>query len=362
MKAIINSSELERELKIIQPVIRKNTVIPITSAVLMEFTKGSVKVTGTDLETTAMFHLKCETNHVFDVVIGFDDILKVCSRLSEPITIELKEKNIHITGYNSTFKFPKMGETEHFPTTTDDELELTVDVDGELFYALSSASSCKHKDDLKVNMNMPCIDFKKKKGITVVGTDANFLFLKDLDYKPNKDARVMIPDSFVQLTKSFQDATIWANEKWVKAESGSRTIISRLGESQYVTYEMILPKDAVYNLKADKASLKKALQIVGVTASITTSMCVLNFKDNELEITSQDIDFEKEGKTKLAVEHSVDFDSICINGGFMLHLLNLIDTDEIEMAFSTPTRTIYLKPDGDDTVTCLLQPLAILPN
>lgn len=360
MKAIINSAELERELKLISPVIRKNNVIPITGAVLMEFTKGSVKVTGTDLETTAIFHLKCETSHVFDVVVGFEDILKVCSRLSEPITIELKDKNILISGSSSNFKFAKMGELEHFPTTTDDELDLTVDVDCELFYALSSASSCKHKDDLKVNMKMPCIDFKKKKGVTVVGTDANFLFLKDLSYLPNKDARVMIPDSFVQLTKTFQDATMWASEKWIKVESGERTIISRLGESAYVSYEMILPKDAVYNLKANKQDLKKALQIVGVASNITTGMCVLNFKDGILNIISQDVDFDKEANTKISVDHNVEFETICINGAFMLHLLNLIDSDEIEMAFTTPQRTIYLKPFGDETITCLLQPLMMV--
>lgn len=359
MKAVINSTELERELKLIAPVIKKNHVIPITSAVLMEFTKGNVKITGTDLETTAIFHLKCETNNTFDVVIGFEDLLKVCSRLSEPISIELKEKTIHISGDNSNFKFPRVGETEHFPQTTDDELSLSVEVDCDFFFALSNASTCKHKDALKVSMNMPCADFKKKKGITVVGTDANFLYLKDLPAQPTKDARIMIPDSFVQLTKSFQEATLWASEKWIKVESGNKIIYSRLGEATYVSYEMILPKDAVYNFRADKNALKKALQIVGVTASITTSMCTLIFKDGELLINSKDIDFEKEGNTKLtSVSHSVDFESICINGGFMLTLLNLIESNEIEMAFTEPSKTIYIKPVGDDTVTCLLQPLA----
>jgi len=357
MKAVINSTEIEKELKLIAPVIKKNHVIPITSAVLMEFTKNSVKVTGTDLNTTAIFTMKCECSKPFDVVMEFEDILKVCSKLSEPITIELNDKNIILSSTNYKGKFPKIGEREHFPKATDDELPLTVDVDCDFFYALSNASTCKSKEDLKVQMNMPCIDFKKKKGLTVVGTDANFLYLKDLEAKPNKDARIMIPDSFVQITKSFQDTTLWASDKWIKAESGNKTIFSRLGEAAYVSYEVILPKDAVYNFKADKNELKKALQIVGVTANITTSMCVLMFKEKQLVINSQDMDFEKEGETTVPVEHTVDFEKICISGGFMLHLLNLIDSEQIEMAFTLPSKTIYLKPVGDDTVTCLLQPL-----
>ena len=342
MKAVINSAELERELKQIAPVIRKNNVIPITGGVLMEFTKNELKVTGTDMETTAIFIMKCECTKVFDVVIGYEDIAKVCSRLSEPITIELKDKTIHISGANSNFKFPKLGEAEHFPLTTDEELDLSVDVDCDFFYALGNASTCRNKEDLKVQMNMACADFKKKDSVSLVGTDANYLYTKKVAAKPNKDARVMIPESFVQLTKTFQDATIWASEKWIKVESGNKIIYSRLGENKYVAYEMILPKDAVYNFKADKNDFKKALQIVGVTSNTKTNMCELTFKDGEVLINSKDIDFEKEGETKFSAEHSVDFQSIGINGSFMLHLLNIIDTEEVEMAFAAPNRTIYI--------------------
>lgn len=361
MKAIINANELETELKIIQTVIKKNVIIPIMAAVKMDFGKNKLTVTGTDSETTAIFTLDCECKTPFTIVIGFEDILKVCSRLSEPISIQEKGNEILISGDNSNFKFTKFGEVEHFPAIPDEELTLWVDVDSDFFYALSAASSCKHKDELKENMNKPCIDFKKK-GLTVVGTDANFLYLKDLPYKPTEQARLMIPETFVQLTKNFQDATIYANEKTIRAEYGNKIIISRLSEAKFVTYEMILPKDAVYNLRVNKFDFKKALQVVGVAANATTNMCVLNFKTGELVITSQDIDFGKEANTKLKVEHSVELENICINGGFMLHLLNLIDTDEVEMALTTEEKTMYLKPVGDDTVLSLLQPLMIINN
>lgn len=357
MKAIINSVELEKELKIISPVIRKNTVIPITGAVLMEFTKNSVKVTGTDLETTAIFTLKCECQKAFDIVISFEKILDVCSKVSEPITIELKETSIHISGDNSNFKFPKMGELEHFPTTTDDELSMSVDVDCDFFYALSLASTCRHKDDLKVNMNMPCVDFKKKTSTTLVGVNEFFGFIRTLENKPTKDLTVMIPDSFVQLTKTFQDSTIWASDKWIKAESGDRIIISRLGEAQFVNYSMVIPKDLTCNFRANKNDFKKALRIAGVAANVTTNLCVLNFKENELIVTSQDTLLGNDADSKITADHSVDFESVCVNGSFMLHLLNLIDTDEVELMFTSNTKTIYMKPKEDNSVLTLIQPL-----
>ncbi len=357
MKAIINSSELEKELKAIAPVIKKNHVIPITESVLMEFTKNSVKVTGTDLETTAIFILKCECQKAFDIVISFEKILDVCSKVSEPISIELKDTVIHISGENSNFRFPKMGELEHFPTTTDDELSMSVDVDCDFFYALSLASVCKHKDDLKINMNMPCIDFKKKMSATFVGLNDFYGFVKTIEYKPTKDLTIMIPDSFVQLTKTFQDSTIWASDKWIKAEYGDRIIISRLGESQYVNYNMIIPKELKYNFRSNKAQFKNALRIAGVAANVTTNLYVLNFKDNELIITSQDVLLGGDADTRISVSHSVEFESVCVNGGFLLNLLNLLDSDEIEMAFVNPTKTMYMRPVGDDTILTLIQPL-----
>jgi len=357
MKAIIASNELEKELKLLSPIIRKNPVIPITGAVLMEFTKNSVRIKGTDLETTAIIDMKCECPKAFDIVIGYEDIVKVCSRVNEPITFELKDDGIHIYGDSSKFKFPKIGEAEHFPNTTDDELGLSVDVDCDFFYGLSLANVCRSKEDLQVSKNMPCVDFKNKKGITIVGTDGNTMFLKNLETKPTKDLKVMVPDSFIQLTKSFQDATVWVSEKWIKTECGDRTIISRLGENKFVSYEVVLPTDAIYNLRVNRHDIKKHLQIVGVTANITTSACVFNFKEGELLITSQDIDLAKESETKFPVDHNVDFDSICLNGGIMLNLLNLIDSEEIEISFTAYNRVVYMKPVGDDTVLSLLMPI-----
>src|ERR1700721_2958695 len=96
MKAIVNADLLASELKKISPVIKKNTTIPINSGVLMEFTKGKLQVTGTDNNTTIISNISCECQKPFSLVISFVDILNVCSKVSEPITIELKEKGISI--------------------------------------------------------------------------------------------------------------------------------------------------------------------------------------------------------------------------------------------------------------------------
>lgn len=358
MKAIVSQTVLSKELKKMSFLIKKNPVIPLLSSVLFVFKKGNLQLTATDLETTYISSVDCECHNPFSIPIEYSDISDICSNAVAPIQIQLTEKYILVESGKSKWKLPIVGQFEHYPITPDGDYDIEINVNGDFFFNLSNANSCRLKDDLKVNMNMAAIQVKLKE-LCVVGTDGAYFFKKSLKIKSKKELTVMVCDMFVQSCKTFQDCKISIGQKFIKAECGNEIVISRLSENKFVNYEMIIPKDIIYNITVEKDSLKNSVRAVSIAADLMSKQCVLNFSKGMVKITSQDIDFDKNGETELELEHSVDIDAICCNGIQLMHLLNILEGNEIELSVTGANKTIFMRPLNDDTTLCLLQPLMI---
>jgi DNA polymerase III subunit beta len=355
-KATIDSMILEKELKSISGIVKKNTTLPILTCAFFEFTKDNLKITVTDLETTAITSLKCKCEKPFNLIVECADILDVCSRISEPITITGTEKNILIKSNEANVSLPRLNDEKIFPKTIVGDAVLEAEVNGDFFYALNNANSCRHKNYLMVNFNMACVDFKKD-SIVVVGTDGLHLYSSRIDVKPTGLLNVMIPDSFVSLTKSFQDSKLLVNEKWITVEYGSKIIHSRLSENKFADYDKIISYPTIYNFTVNRSDLISKLQIAGVASSMTTNICVINFTEEGIVINSQDIDFGKQADVKHDVKHDVKIDSICINGNLMLHILNLLNSETVKLSFTAENFAVFVRPENDDSIKCMIQPL-----
>lgn len=358
MKATVDSRALGRELAKISPIIKKNNVLPILNCVKLSFDSNILTITGSDLETTMMLKMSCECAKPFVVILEFASIKDICFKISEPITIDSSGKGVQISSSNAKFKFAKTNDEKHFPKTEDEEFALKIPADDEFFWALSGANSCKSDDSMKVTMNGVCIHVKPE-SITVVGTDAFVAYKKDFKIKTGKQAKVMVADQFVQLAKSLAVGDVYIGEKFIKVESPGMVIVSRLLDSNYCNYEMIMAKDIDYNFSSDRNSLINCLEVAGITSDPKTHSSVINFNGGDIKIVSQDIDYDREGESKVAATHNVDFKAICVNGSQMLRLLNLLDSEEVEMSFRSETATIFLRPAKEQNTLCLLQPLMI---
>jgi len=357
MKAVVNNDALLKELKKMTTLIRKNPVIPIMGSVKMEFGKNVLTLTATDLETTYISVIDCECKTPFSVPLDHAKITEVCSSVSAPLQLELKEKSVFIVSGKSKHTIAVAGDAIHFPATPVDEYDIELPVEGEFFFYLNNANTCRSKEEIKVNLNMAAIDVQKK-NITVVGTDANYLYKKTMDCKSKKEVMVMVCDMFVQSCKNFQISTLFIGEKFIKAVCGNDIVISRLSDNKFVNYRSIIPAEIKYNLPVNKNELKAAVKSISVSTNQLSKLCTLNFIKGGIKLVSQNIDFGDESETEIDVEHNVTTESISVNAGLLNHLLSVIDDSEIELSVSEPNRTMFIKPKYDNSLLLLLQPIS----
>lgn len=364
MKATINHSALLKELKKMSLAVKKNAIIPILSAVKFEFGKNTVRIICTDLETTYVSNVDCECKTEFNLAIEYSDIVDVCSKANAPLSIELKEKDsiVVIKSDKAIWKLAIHDETT-FPSIPDEEWLLEISVDGYFFYHLSNANTCRSKELLKVSINMACIDVSKNE-INLVGTDGFILYKKAIQQKSKKDLKVMVCDVFVQLCKFFQESRISIGEKFIKVEYDDQIIISRLSENKFVDYKFAIPQGVDFNFSSSRDDLKNALSSVNVAANKKAPTCLFRFNKgyDNLNLYSQDVDFNKDAEIDIISSHSIDFEAIRLNIHLTEHVLSMMPTESIQMSFTAPHKPVLMKPDEEDGLMCLIMPIMLNDN
>lgn len=359
MKALIQSKALVKELHRISPVIGQTVSMPILSCVKLDFTKEKVTITGTDLSNTVITTAVCECNKDFTIVVGFDELHKLCSKVDDVLTIELQDDKILITGMDCKFKLSRT-EDEHFPKIDDERFDTKIAVDNEFFSALHFADQCKSPDELNTKINEACIHLQKTL-VSVIGTDANSLYKKDFKVKAGKDRKVMIAEKFIKMVKTFDDLDLLIGEKFIKATYGNVTVISRLSEKVFVDYTVLTnhKPEGQFNFKTKSSDLLKALGAVSSTSDKSTNMCEMVFEENEVKITSKDIDFGKEGEYRLKATHESPIPRIGFNAADLIKLITFCGDDEVEMNFKEVNTSIFIQSPNDPLTLCALQPLYI---
>lgn len=358
MKAIIKSDLLNKSLKQMSPVIRKNVVLPITSGVLFQFKKDICTIVGTDLETIFIANIPCDCDDEFFFAVDYGRISDVCSKISTPLVLNFKDNTLLINdGGRYKVTLSVLDGAEHFPKVPTDAYIFSVNVGADFFNSLYKANTCKHTDENMVLMNSACVDFKKEQ-INLVGTNMALAYIKTLQVKCPHECTCKVGDNFVQLTKQFGDAVISVGEKFIKAEYNGMTVVSRLKEQAYVPYSTVFSIEKKYNLTVNRQELISTLDKISPAFGLTKVTDVY-FKDGEIIFKSVNPDLGNEAEYDIEVEHEVNFDAICLNGGQFLHLLNLIDSDKVDLDFRSHDKTVFIKSSNDESLLCLVQPLLL---
>jgi DNA polymerase-3 subunit beta len=71
---------------------------------------------------------------------------------------------------------------------------------------------------------------------------------------------------------------------------------------------------------------------------------VLSIAGSELKISAQDLDFSNEANERLTCSYEGGDMDIAFNARFLIEMLGVLDSNEIEIELSTPTRAGILRP------------------
>jgi len=369
MKFSVSSSELLKRLQLAGGAIGSNPVLPILEDFLFSISNNQLTIAATDLETSITTDLEVMADTDGMVAVPAKILLETLKALpQQPITFSINEENYAIEITSAYGKYRLAGENgEDFPKIPEPDGVDTVSIPGHILsHAINRTLFATSNDELRPAMTGVYfqIDFGK---LTLVATDAHKLVkyaVHELSSEVNTS--FIIPKKALNLLKNAlpesEEATLSFNKANAFFSFGDTHLVCRLIDSRYPDYNAVIPVDNPNTLSMQREDFQNSLRRIAIYANKTTNQVILNISDGSLTVSAQDLDFANEATEKLSCSYEGEPLTIGFNAKFLVEMLGVLQSEEVKMELSTPTRAGILLPveeaEGED-ILMLVMPVML---
>jgi len=374
MKFIVSTTALLKQLQSISGALAGNKVLPILDNFLFDIKKNNLTLCSSDLETSMITQLEIECKENIKVAIEGKQLLDVLKNLSEqPLTFKVEEENfsVEITSDNGIYKLN--GEDgDNFPkiqNSSDNVKSITL-AGGDLAHIINSSFFAIGQEELRPAMTGLYFQLDKE-GCKFVSTDAHRLVsIKRNDLKHNESANFIVPRKSIGIVKNIlpNDLTpvkVAYDKNNAYFDTGNIQLVCRLIDAKYPDYEAVIPTENPNVLSIAKDDLLGALKRVCIFSNKTTNQVAFNLKGSQLHIKGQDLDFSNEADETLACNYNGADLEIGFNGKFLIEMLLAVDSDNIRLEMSSPSRAGILLPEqqsNNEDLLMLIMPIMLSGN
>ncbi len=374
MKFTVSSTALSSSLQSISRVISTKNTLPILDNFLLKIDENTLTATASDLETTLT-----TTVDITDVVGSGSvaisaklllDILKEFS--AQPLVFDIDDNTMAITITSASGKYNLVGQNgEEYPSLpemSEDKNALTVAVDV-LLNGINKTLFAAATDDLRPTMTGVFFDIRPD-NLTFVATDAHKLVrLKSTAVQPELTANFILPQKPSGVLKNILpkesgDVLVEFDGKNVAFTLSHYKMFCRQIEGRFPNYENVIPKPEVNINKVvvDRVSLVNALRRVSLFTNQANNLIKLALDNNLLTISAQDIDFSISAKEELECQYDSQPLTIGFKSQFLIEILNNINSTEVSIELSDPSRAGLILPfvqNDDEDLLMLLMPMLL---
>lgn len=377
MKFVVSSTDLLSHLQAISRVINSKNSLPILDNFLLQIEGNTLTMTASDIETTLI------TSMTVDNVEGNGKVA-VVSRLlldtlrefaDQPLTFTINESNLAmvITSANGSYNFIGQNGDEYprLPQLQDEARVLTLPVSS-LASGITKTLFCTADDELRPVMNGVYFDIEKE-NITFVATDAHKLVrlktpLTSITLGEEEDKVSFIlpkkPATMLKniLPKESGEVEVKFDSKNAYFKLSNYTMICRQVEGRFPNYNGVIPKQNLYKIIIDRVTLLNALKRVSVFSNQASNLIKLDFHDNMIHISAQDIDFSISAEETINCQFEGDPIKIGFKSSFLIEILNNINSSDVVLEITDPSRAGLMLPfenEKEEDLLMLLMPMLL---
>jgi DNA polymerase-3 subunit beta len=369
MKFSVSSSELLKQLTIAGGAIGSNPVLPILEDFLFTIEGNTLTIAATDLETSITNQIEVQASGSGMVAVPARILLDTLKALpQQPITFSVDEETMGIEITSAYGKYKLAGEEgEDFPKIPEPDQVDTVTMSSDILdQGINKTLFATSNDELRPAMTGVFfqVDFNK---LTLVATDAHKLVKYTFsDVSADVSTSFIVPKKALNLLKNAlpdsEDVKLSFNKANAFFSFGTTNLTCRLIDTRYPDYNAVIPVDNPNLLTVNRSDFQNSVKRIAIYANKTTNQVILNIAEDSLTISAQDLDFSNEATEQLACSYEGDPLTIGFNAKFLIEMLGVLESDEVKMELSTPTRAGILLPSEEtpgEEILMLVMPVML---
>ena len=361
MKFIGNSQQLLKQLQSLSGVLTSNNTMPIINCFHLHLEEGSLTVKTTDLSTTLVARMEVETGRMekaeevaipskmlLEILKSFDDVPVTFSVDPQSHAIELSsgQGEYHLAGMDAD-TYPTMPTAEGTATVVM-SCEALVNAINKTYFATSNDEMHQQMSGIYCEMTPD--------GVTFVATDAHKLVrYRRRDVTSAESTNFILPKKPITIVKNILAArkedgevTMEYNNTNLFITFDNFYIVCRLVDGRYPNYEAAIPKDNPNKLVVDRQSFINTLRRVSIFASEATRQVRLSIGKDSLTISAEDLEFSNNAKETIPCQFEGEGMDIGFNAKFLTEMISNLDSEQVLMHMSPPSRAGIIFPYGDD--------------
>ncbi|MBQ2511644.1 MAG: DNA polymerase III subunit beta [Bacteroidales bacterium] len=361
MKFIVNSQQLLKQLQSLSGVISSSNTMPIIGCFHLHLEENTLTIKATDLSTTLVATMPVETARMerpeevaipsrmlLDILKTFDDV---------PLTIDADPTNFTIDIVSGQGEYRLAGmDASTYPAmpATESNGRITMN-SAALIEAINKTVFATSNDEMHQQMSGIYCEMTPD-GVTFVATDAHKLVrYRRKDVASDLSTNFILPKKPIIIVKNIlaahkedTDVTIEYNNTNLFITFADFYIVCRLVDGRYPNYEAAIPKDNPNKLILDRVSFLNTLKRVSIFASEATRQVRLSIAADHLVISAEDLELSNNAHESIPCQYEGDPMDIGFNAKFLTEMISYLDTEQVLVELSHPSRAGIIFPYGND--------------
>ncbi len=374
MKFVVSSTELLNHLTAISRVISSKSTLPILDNFLFNLEENKLTITASDLESTLITWIELEnTDGIGEIAIPAKLLIDTLKEFPEqPLNFQVNNETFSVDIFSENGKFSIVGQDgEEFPSVPaiDPESANSVKIGHDvLLHGINKTLFATADDELRPVMNGILVELTPDEAIFVASDAHKLVRYKRTDVKTEAEASFILPKKPAALLKNLLpredfDVALQFNEKNAFFQLSNFKLVCRLVEGKYPSYNSVIPTNNPNKMQIDRLEFYNTLKRVSVFSNQASNLVRLKLLGNQLVVSAQDVDFSISAVERLNCQYEGDELEIGFKSSFLIEILSNINSSEVLVELSDPTRAGLMLPVEKETdeedVLMLLMPMMI---
>lgn len=385
----ISRKDLLNPLKMLTGVVEQRQTLPILSMALVRVTQDKLHLTANDSEIEIACSLPINTgldsSQEGEITLPARKFYDICRSFSDYATIQVQTTEPNkalVKSGKSRFSLACLP-AEDFPSSPDLKALRVFRLSQRMLKKmLKQTSFSAATADVRYYLNGVCFHLQQGT-LNLVATDGHRLALTqesitvdtieteetseestDTEETTTDDFQVIVPKKAVTelaslLTDSDDEIEISSDDRHIKfVFSENLTLVSKLIDGRFPDYAVVIPDHADKLAVAQCSQLKQSLSQAAILSNEKFKGVRLAFSENLLTISGRNPE-QEESIIECEIEYSSDSFEIGFNVQYLLDVLNVIATDEIELHFTDSNSSVLITNRRQDDSKFVVMPMRL---
>ena len=348
-------------------VVERRQTLPILGNFYLSAGEGgAVELVGTDLELEIRTNFSATVNGPGTVTLPARKLTDICRALPDGADIRIKvegDKAIISSGRGryTLSTLPADG----FPLMQPEVDGICLELEqNQLRKLLEKTAFAMAQHDVRYYLNGLLFEVRPG-GLTAVATDGHRLAKVDIDCESDvsETSQVILPAKTVselkRLLVSTDDMTrIRISERTIQLQMGEAQVTSKLIDGRYPEYDRVIPRNPDRLAVADRSALRQALTRTAILSNEKYKGVRVTFDAGLLRLQAHNPE-QDEAEEELELEYGGEATTIGFNVSYVMDILNVLDKDEVEIAFSDGNSSALWSNKGVDNEVYVVMPMRL---